>query len=103
MPTNITSYVQGAWSDYIENISLDDVKIAIQETIQMDDEHGAFWVGIGDSEEYILKTHKDLIVIGIFEKSSEIKKQFNNLQEIENLYKILLSRNYNEVKQILQS
>lgn len=103
MPTNLFSYLQRAWSDYIENISIDNVKTAIQETIQMDDEHGAFWVGIGDNEECVLETHKNLMVIGIFEQGPEIKKQFNNWQEIENLYEILLGGDFDTVKAILQS
>jgi hypothetical protein len=44
----------------------------------MDDEHGVFWVGIGNNEECVLETHKDLIVIGFFEQIIEIKKRFNN-------------------------
>ncbi len=58
MAINSTSYLQRAWSDNIENISLEDVKTAIQEIIHMDDEHSAFWVGIGDNEEYVWKRIK---------------------------------------------
>jgi hypothetical protein len=32
----------------------------------MDDEHGAFWVGIIEEEETMPETHKDLTVISIF-------------------------------------
>ena len=102
MATNLSSYLQRAWGDYIDNISIGDVKGVIQEIIHVDDEHGAFWVGIGDNEEYVLATHKDLVVIGVFEDSLQIKKQFNNWSEIESLYKIFLDGDIDDVKAILQ-
>jgi len=98
-----SSYLQKAWGDAIDNISLNDVKIAIQETIKMDDEHGAFWVGIGDDEAYILETHKDLLVIGIFNDGKKIKRQFRDWTEIESLYTLLLDGAFNEVELVLNT
>ena len=103
MPLIQSSYLQKAWGEAIDNISLDDVKIAIQETIVMDDEHGAFWVSIGDDETYILETHKDLLVIGIFNNGKEIKKQFKDWTEIESLYTLLLDGAFNEVELVLST
>lgn len=36
------SYLQKAWGDSIENLTIEDVKIAIREPIIMDEEHGSF-------------------------------------------------------------
>ena len=42
-------------------MSISDIKKAILELPKMDDEHGAFWVGIFEPEvdEVILEVHKD--------------------------------------------
>lgn len=39
----IENYLQRAWSDGVNNINIEDVKIAIEELKEMDDEHGAIW------------------------------------------------------------
>jgi hypothetical protein len=99
----IARYLEKAWGDSVDTPTLKDVKIAISETIKMDDEHGAFWIGCGDDEEAVLETHKDLSVIGIFAGPPEIqiKAKFNNWIDVEKLYGILLSGDFDQVKAIL--
>ena len=41
MTTNI--WIEKGWGDSVENATFDDIKSAIEETIRMDEEHGAFW------------------------------------------------------------
>jgi hypothetical protein len=38
-------WVEKTWGDHVENATMDDVRVAIKETLDMDDEHGEFWVG----------------------------------------------------------
>lgn len=97
------SYLEKAWGGSVENPTMKDVQIAISETIKMDDEHGVFWVGCGDDEEAVLETSKDLSVIGIFADSpgQQIKARFDNWMDIEELYKVLLSGDFDQVKAIL--
>lgn len=51
----IESFLEKAWGDSVENPASQDVKVAILETKKMDDEHGAFWVGVfGENDEEIV-------------------------------------------------
>lgn len=97
------AYLEKAWGDSVDFPTMQDVRNAILETIKMDDEHGAFWVGSGDEEETVLETHKDLSVVGIFPGPSEqqIKSKFYNWTEVEELYKVFLSGDFDQVKAIL--
>ena len=49
------NYLQCAWSDATDNIGIDEVKNAITELQEIDDEHGAFWVYILQEEETLLE------------------------------------------------
>ncbi|GAB4020041.1 hypothetical protein [Spirosoma koreense] len=52
-------YLEKAWGDSIEDATIDDVRVAIDEIQQMDEEHGAFWIGSDDGEN-TLEVNKDL-------------------------------------------
>ena len=97
------AYLQKAWGDSVDNPTIQDVRNAISETIKMDDEHGAFWVGIADKDETVLETYKDLSVIGIFPGIAEqqIKSRFYNWKEIEDLYNVFLAGDFDAVKATL--
>ena len=85
-------YLQRAWSDSEDDISIKDVLIAIAETKEMDDEHGAFWVGT-DEEEYILETDKSLKMICVINGES-LNYQAKNWEEVEKLYDLLLKEDF---------
>ena len=72
------NYLQRAWSDVQENVAIDDIKDAIVEIQEMDDEHGVFWVSIGDEEEAILEVDKDINMIATINDGTEnpISKKF---------------------------
>jgi hypothetical protein len=105
MSSPFETYLQRAWSDYINNVTMDDVKKAIEETKLMDDEHGAFWVGLIIDGENILEANKDLSLTAIFEDApeSEIKRQCKSWAEIERFYSILLTGNLKELKRALSN
>ena len=98
MPT----YLQKAWTDSIDDVSINDVRIAIAETQQMDEEHGAFWVGT-DEEEYILETDKNLDMIAVA-NGEATKYRAADWKEVEYLYQLLLNEDYtiliNHVKKV---
>ena|ERR1700761_1600787 len=99
------TYLQRAWSDSIDNVTMADVRAAIEETKLMDDEHGAFWVGVIINEENILEANKDLSIIAVFEDDpdSQIKRQCGDWNEIERYYAMLLSGNLNALKEVLNA
>ncbi|MEZ2338706.1 hypothetical protein AB6735_23860 [Mucilaginibacter sp. RCC_168] len=85
-------YLQRAWSDSEDDISIKDVRIAIAETKEMDDEHGAFWVGT-EEEEYILETDKALKMICVI-NGEQLNYQAKNWAEVEKLYDLLLKEDF---------
>jgi len=82
-----------------------DVREAIEETKLMDDEHGAFWVGVFINGENILEANKDLSLIAVFEDDPDnpTKRQCNDWKEIEHYYSILLTGNLTQLKSALSS
>ena len=93
------NYLQRAWSDAVDNIKIDEVKEAILETQTMDDEHGAFWVGVFDEEETVLETHKDMKLIAVFNGNDEgaITRQANNWNEVLFFYELLLRGDFDQL------
>ena len=96
------SYLQTAWGDSIDDdVSIDDIVTAINQIQEMDEEHGAFWVGIGE-EENTLEVSKDLSIFAVFaEDGSQIKAQFNSWEEVKALYESFLEERYDLVRKAL--
>lgn len=86
------NYLQRAWSDVQENVAIEDIKDAIAEIQEMDDEHGVFWLSIGDDEENILEIDKEMKMIAIFSDDPEhpISKKFNTWEHALCAFEILL-------------
>ena len=88
----MNSYLQRAWSDYISDITIADIDTVIIETQEMDDEHGAFWVGVND-EEYILEVDKFLdMVLTVDDDETHFKAK--NWEEVRYLYEVLLASDF---------
>jgi hypothetical protein len=85
-------YLQRAWSDHITDITIADIDTVIIETQEMDDEHGAFWVGVND-EEYILETDKFLDMVLIVD-DEETRFKAKNWEEVRYFYELLLAGRY---------
>ena len=93
-------YLQRAWSDSEDDISMKDVLLAISETREMDDEHGAFWVGT-EEEECILETDKSLKMICVIE-GSQLFYQAKDWEEVGRLYELLLKEDFKSLVAALQ-
>ena len=100
------TYIQTSWGDSYDDVTMEDVQAAIEETIEMDDDESRFWVGIfvGDSE-IVLESRKNMTVLGIFNdtEEEEIEAKFDNWAEIEALYKIFLTKDFEQVQSILKA
>lgn len=98
-------YLQTAWGDSIDDVDMEDIREVIEETLEMDDENGRFWVGIfvGDNE-VVLESRKNMTVLGIFNDSEEeeIEAQFESWSEIESLYELFLKKDFAEVASIMR-
>src|SRR5918911_1473157 len=91
----MTKYLQRAWSDYEDDIDMEDVRKAIIEIQSMNDEHGAFWVGT-EEEAYVLEADKSLKMICIV-NDQEIKYQAKSWKEVEDIYELLLKEGFSDL------
>lgn len=95
--------METAWGDQWDNVDMEIVRTAIKGIRGMDDEHGAFWVGIIKDQENVLEVHKDLTLLGIFEDAPGVqyKGQARDWDEVEVLFQTLLSNQLEVLKERL--
>lgn len=98
----IENYLQRAWSDGVNNINIEDVKIAIEELKEMDDEHGAIWVSVIKNDENVIEVNKDLTITIIFEEQEPINAKLNSWQEVIDLYQLLLNQKFDDIIHLLR-
>ncbi|PQA59709.1 hypothetical protein [Siphonobacter curvatus] len=86
------AFLQTAWGDQADIISMDEINQAIAQLQDMDEEHGAFWVG-DDEEDYVLEIHRDLKVMVKFPEDPDEENwgQLSRWEDIRTLYAHLLS------------
>jgi hypothetical protein len=96
------NYLQRAWSDSIDNINIEDVKIAIAELKEMDDEHGAFWVSVIKNDENVIEVNKDLTITIIFEEREPINAKLNSWEEVIDLYRLLLDQKFDDIIRLVK-
>lgn len=95
--TIIESYLEKAWGASVEQPKIEDVQLAIRETCNMDDEHGAFWVAVFDhnDKEIVLEVYKDMTMTLVIDPdtSEEISKNAANWEEVLTYFSHLLDGN----------
>lgn len=96
-------WIEKAWGDHVDNATLEDIRVAINEINRMDDEHGAFWVGHNENEN-VLEVHKDLEIFCVFNDKldDQLKTKLNSWQEAEYLYEQFLDDNYERIKSYIE-
>src|SRR5215212_8339393 len=94
------TYLQTAWGDQWDNVNMDIVRTAIKGLKEMDDEHGAFWVGLMKEEENVLEVHKNFDLYGVFEDEPEIqyRGRGRDWAEIDKLFEAFLAGKMDIVK-----
>lgn len=97
-------WIEKAWGDHVDNATMVDIRVAIKETINMDDEHGAFWIGHNENEN-VLEIHKDLEIFYAFNDNldDQLKTKLDSWQEVENLYEQFLNDNYGQIKSFIEA
>ncbi|WP_293309523.1 hypothetical protein [Pedobacter sp. UBA5917] len=91
------NYLQRAWSDAMDNVNIEDIKLAIRELKEMDDEHGAIWVGVIKNDENVIEVEKDLTAYIHFEEQETISTKLNSWEEVIELYKLLLDQKFDDI------
>ena len=93
----IENYLQRAWSDSEDNVTLDDIILAIDELKEMDDENDAIWVSVIGDDENIIEVRKNLSLIIDFEDDELIESKANSWNEVIELYKLLLNKEFDQI------
>ena len=93
----IENYLQRAWSDSEDNVTLDDIILAIDELKEMDDENDAIWVSVIGDDENIIEVRKNLSLIIDFEDDELIESKANSWDEVIALYKVLLNKELDQI------
>lgn len=96
-------WVEKGWGDSVENATIADINVAIEETIKMDEEHGAFWVGHIE-EEYVLEVHKNLDLLFIYgaNQDKQLKAELNNWEEVKYFIRMYFSKDFLVLKEEIE-
>ena len=99
------TYIQYAAGYDKDDISKSDIEKALKDLTEMDDEHGAFWVGVygADTREFVLEIHKSLSLFGNFGEDENYKIQIQNLDSSKEYFDLLLSGSIEELKKKLKN
>jgi hypothetical protein len=94
-------YFENPWGDSKENVSLQYVKFAIAGLKEMDEEHGAFW--IGDEEgAATLEIHKSLKIFVLIEDEGYENSTFlDNEKEAEQLFQLFFENKLREIREFI--
>jgi len=97
MTTNI--WIEKGWGDSVENATFDDIKIAIAETIKMDEEHGAFWVGHLENE-FVLESHKNLDLFFVYgeNQDEQLQTKLDNWKDVEYFFQLYYDGKFQQLK-----
>lgn len=95
------SYIQYATGYDKDNVIESDLLKAMIDLKQMDDEHGAFWIGIygTDGNEFVLELHKNLTLFGVFGENESFKIEIKNVESSKEYFDLLLEGMVDNLKQ----
>jgi hypothetical protein len=102
MKTNI--WIEKAWGDSVENATFDDINTAIEESIKMDEEHGAFWIG-NNENEFILEVHKNLELFFVYgeNQDEQIQTKLDNWENVKTLFYLYFDKEFEKLKAEIES
>lgn len=97
MTTNI--WIEKDWGDSVENAIFDDIKTAIAETVQMDEEHGAFWVGHMENE-FVLEVHKNFDLFFVYgeNQDEQIQTKLDNWDDVQHFFQLYFDSEFERLK-----
>ncbi|WEK21496.1 MAG: hypothetical protein P0Y49_10140 [Candidatus Pedobacter colombiensis] len=92
-------WIEKGWGDSVDNMTFDDISVAIEELIKMDEEHDAFWVG-HLSKEYVLEVHKDLNMFFVYgeNQDEQIQAKVTNWEEVKHFYQLFFTNEFEQLR-----
>jgi hypothetical protein len=88
-------WIEKGWGESVDNATIEDANVAIEEIIKITKEHGSFWVGHND-KEYVLEIHNDLNLFFIYgeNQNKKIQSKFVNWDECRYLLGMYFSKDF---------
>ncbi len=101
MTTDI--WIGKGWGDSVENATFEDIKIAIEETIRMDEEHGAFWVEHME-HEFVLEVHKNFDLFFVYgeNQDEQIQTKLNNWEDVKHFFEMYFDNEFDKLKKEIE-
>ena len=101
MTTNI--WIEKGWGDSVENATFEDLKTTIEETIKIDEEHGAFWVGHMENE-FVLEVHKNFDLFFVYgeNQDEQIQIKLENWEDVKHLFKMYFDSQFEKLKKEIE-
>jgi len=102
MTTSI--WIEKGWGDSVQNATFDDIITAIEETTQMDEEHGAFSVGHMETE-FVLEVHKNLDLFFVYGDNQEeqLQTRLDNWDDAQHFFKLYFDNDFDRLKKEFES
>lgn len=99
------SYIQYAAGYDKDNISKSDIEKALNDLTEMDDEHGAFWIGVysADTEEFVIEFHKSLTLFGNFGEDENYKIKLDKIESAKEYFFLFLNGEIDELREKLKN
>ena len=95
------SYIQYLAGYQKDNVDLNDIKKAIADIQEMDDEHGAFWVSVITDDENVIEVNKGKKLSVIFQ-GVEFTYRANGWDEVEEFFTLLINEEFEVIKERIQ-
>ncbi len=98
------SYIQYAAGFDKDNVTSSDIDKALIDLTNMDDEHGAFWVGVygADTDEFVLEFHKSLTLFGNFGEVESYKINLDKKESAKEYFNLLMNGEIDKLKEKLK-
>lgn len=93
-------WIEKGWGESVDNATIEDTNVAIEEIIKIGKEHSTFRVGHTD-KEYVLEIHNDLNLFFIYgeNQNKKIQSKFVNWDECRYLLEIYFSKDFLGLKE----
>lgn len=93
-------WIEKGCGESVDNATIEDTNVAIEEIIKIGKEYSTFWVGHTD-KEYVLEIHNDLNLFFIYgeNQNKKIQSKFVNWDECRYLLEMYFSKDFLGLKE----
>ena len=91
------SYIQYLAGYQKDNVDLNDIKKAIADVQEVDEEHGVFWVSVITDDENVIEVNKEKKLSFIFQ-GEESRYHAKDWYEVIELFTLLINEEFEVIK-----